>query len=1187
MADDQSRNSKKQSMGSTQASSSGMSSSSSSSSGGDHNRNHPIYIAPVVAKQEEANILKAKVFVAVVLLLAVVGVSTMAYVLIKDQEQSDFENRFAGHASEIVSVARQKADQLFKAFEAYSIAISSQASQEHATQNSSWPYHFVRDFSVKTQSLAELIGVRVGDGAYIGISNIVEEEERGTWETFVEEVNPIWYEESAANEGIDRETLHTYLNLTVPYIFELDANLQPIPVTHSGLTVPYLHQFPLDRVVGFPMMTSSIDLLSFKGTAEIFAITRATGRPTIGFSQILLDDFSLVPGSQIVQPIYDTPDRTVKDRKIVAIAVLGNFQFLNYFRNILTENERGILVVLTSACPRLDDYKVNATKDLPDVNVLTYKIEGPDAFLLGDSDMHDPKFDALEVKEIFIDLDIDPALVPGFTCAPTLTLHIYPTTEFEDSFHSSKPIIYTMVVALIFVFTSMVFLLYDFLVGRRQRKVMDRIIQQDMVVSNVFPSAIRERLFQNQTQGQLHGGKKKADEDDTIGGFDNTFDSGLPASGSAPLADLFPSVTVVFADIAGFTAWSSAREPQQVFVLLESIYSAFDRIAYRHSVFKVETVGDCYVAAVGLPEPIDNHAVVACKFACDCLKKMYEMTRKMEVLLGPDTADLDMRIGIHSGQVTAGVLRGERCRFQLFGDTMNTAARMESGGERSRIQVSPVTADLLAIAGFSKWVVPRRHKIFVKGKGEMQTYWMKRGPGASKNGLKASETRSDMSTVEETAIDDSDMTEGAGSDLDLDIDIADGMTKMERLVEWNVEVLASLLQQIVASRGDIGCSSHSTQESKLSSSIESISVKKGSTVLEEFTPIIPLKRFDVEELKSRRRPSSIDVGEEVKSQLRNFLSSIAGMYRENAFHNFEHASHVTASVKKLLARIVNTDERNGLGRSSDRPDATLDLVDLAGHSYGITSDPLTQFAVVFSAIIHDVDHPGVPNAQLVKENTRSAQIYKKSIAEQISMELSWDMLMGQEYAELRACIYQTEEELRRFRQLVVNTVMATDIADKELQTLRKNRWDAAFSSTTTSSANESETEGDDRKATIVIEHLIQASDVAHTMQHWHIYKKWNERYFMECYGAYKEGRVDTDPSLSWYQGEIGFFDYYVIPLAKKLQSCGVFGVSSDEYLNYATQNREEWCREGNALVREYISRFNENADRKMSAIDEV
>eukprot|EP00980_Cylindrotheca_fusiformis_P027394 scaffold20324_cov86-Cylindrotheca_fusiformis.AAC.2 len=419
----------------------------------------------------------------------------------------------------------------------------------------------------------------------------------------------------------------------------------------------------------------------------------------IGFSQILLDDLTL----------------------IVATAV-ARLTFLDYFKNLLTESEKGILVVLTSACPRLDDFSVNATKDLPDANVLTYKIDGPNAFLLGESDMHDPKYDALEVTEVFIDLDIDPALVPGFTCAPTLTLHVYPSKEFEDSFHTTKPIIYTMIVALIFVFTTMT-----------SRKVMDRIVQQDIVVSNVFPSAIRERLYQHQRQGHQEG-KKGADQDDTIGGLDNIFDGGLPLS---------------------FTAWSSAREPQQVFVLLESIYSAFDRIAYRHSVFKVETVGDCYVAAVGLPELVDNHSVVACRFARDCLKKMHEMTRKMEVSLGPDTAELDIRIGIHSGQVTAGVLRGERCRFQLFGDTMNTAACMESGGERNRIQMSPVTADLLAKAGFSKWVVPRSHKIFVKGKGEMQTYWMKRGTSSSgKKPFKASGMRSDMSTVDETAIDD-------------------------------------------------------------------------------------------------------------------------------------------------------------------------------------------------------------------------------------------------------------------------------------------------------------------------------------------------------------------------------------------------------------------------------------------------
>jgi hypothetical protein len=88
------------------------------------------------------------------------------------------------------------------------------------------------------------------------------------------------------------------------------------------------------------------------------------------------------------------------------------------------------------------------------------------------------------------------------------------------------------------------------------------------------------------------------------------------------------------------------------------------------------------------------------------------------------------------------------------------------------------------------------------------------------------------------------------------------------------------------------------------------------------------------------------------------------------------------------------------------------------------------------------------------------------------------------------------------------------------------------------------------------------------MQHWHVYRKWNERLFQEMYRAYEGGRLETDPSESWYQGGIGFFDCYIIPLAKKLKDCGVFGVSSDEYLSYALQNRKEWERRGKTIVEE-------------------
>lgn len=273
--------------------------------------------------------------------------------------------------------------------------------------------------------------------------------------------------------------------------------------------------------------------------------------------------------------------------------------------------------------------------------------------------------------------------------------------------------------------------------------------------------------------------------------------------------------------------------------------------------------------------------------------------------------------------------------------------------------------------------------------------------------------------------------------------------------------------------------------------------------------------------------------------------------------NFEHASAVTLSVIKLLSRIVAPSKQE-LGSAT-----------LHDHTYGITSDPLTQFACAFSAIIHDAAHQGVPNTQLVKEDSDIAKVYgTRSVAEQNSLVVCWNLLMQDEYSSFRNLLCSTTEELNRFRSLVVNCVLATDIVDQDLKELRNGRWDKAFKQTNTS---EPIRDTINRKATIVIEHLIQASDVSHTMQHWQIYRKWNERFFRECYNNYKNGRAEADPSLGWYKGELGFFDFYIIPLAKKLKDCGVFGKSSDELLNYAVSNRAEWEARGEQVVVEMLA----------------
>ena len=314
----------------------------------------------------------------------------------------------------------------------------------------------------------------------------------------------------------------------------------------------------------------------------------------------------------------------------------------------------------------------------------------------------------------------------------------------------------------------------------------------------------------------------------------------------------------------------------------------------------------------------------------------------------------------------------------------------------------------------------------------------------------------------------------------------------------------------------------------------------------------------------------IEIKPIVHQEMRDLVTCIAESYRSNPFHNFEHASHVTMSVIKLMSRIVKPPREEQESAIDESIRATT--AKQHDRTFGITSDPLTQFACAFSALIHDADHPGVPNTQLAQENVELAKRFGgRSVAEQNSLHLCFGLLAEPRFQNLRRALFSCDEDQVRFRKLVVNSIMATDIVDKELKELRNGRWKTAFSKTRARKETKETTVN--RKATIVLEHLIQASDVSHTMQHWNVYRKWNEKLLEEMYLAYRSGRSTVDPTQNWAKGEIGFFDFYIIPLAKKLKNCGVFGVSSDEYLNYALINRRKWEQEGAEITAKMVERL--------------
>jgi Adenylate and Guanylate cyclase catalytic domain len=315
--------------------------------------------------------------------------------------------------------------------------------------------------------------------------------------------------------------------------------------------------------------------------------------------------------------------------------VTASIYWRTLLRDALPPQSNGIQVVFKNNCTR----------------PFTYQVNGPDVTYLGVGDLHDAKHDALGTSKSFLELGTLANRNSVFSGAHLhseycpFSLHVYPSDEMKAAFVTSNPIVFSMVAFLIFLFTSMVFFLYDRGVERRQRMVVTSAERSSAIVSSLFPSAVRDRLYaipenamaQNLVPESAKGKLHRFLREDTVNS--TTFGTaGTPAE--TPIAELYPDTTVLFADIAGFTSWSSVRTPSQVFHLLEAVYGAFDAIANKRGVFKVETIGDSYVAVVGLPTPRKHHAIVMARFAHDCRAKMRALSRELEKTLGPVSCDL-------------------------------------------------------------------------------------------------------------------------------------------------------------------------------------------------------------------------------------------------------------------------------------------------------------------------------------------------------------------------------------------------------------------------------------------------------------------------------------------------------------------------------------------------------------------
>jgi PAS domain S-box-containing protein len=183
--------------------------------------------------------------------------------------------------------------------------------------------------------------------------------------------------------------------------------------------------------------------------------------------------------------------------------------------------------------------------------------------------------------------------------------------------------------------------------------------------------------------------------------------------GEKTIADSFSEATVLFADIANFTGLCSHVSPSELVELLNGIFSTFDQLADQRGLEKIKTIGDAYMVVGGLPNPSPDHVEAITTMAIDMLREISHFST-------PDHQPITLRIGIHTGPVVAGVIGTRKFIYDLWGDTVNIASRMESHGEVGRIQVTQAVYQRLK----NRYEFQERGAIDIKGKGFMTTYWL-------------------------------------------------------------------------------------------------------------------------------------------------------------------------------------------------------------------------------------------------------------------------------------------------------------------------------------------------------------------------------------------------------------------------------------------------------------------------------
>jgi hypothetical protein len=532
-----------------------------------------------LGRKENQAVSRLRVVVFLVLLVTATLVSVGVYLYIANDQEEDFEHDFRAQATKILESFHESVERKLEAVDALSVAFTSYARGTGVT----FPNVTLPDFEIRAANARIL-----ADSFVINYYPLVTDETRKGWEEY-QIANRDYYDASmqsgsaqrayqAARFGEDdrRSLVEEVLTDEIE-----DLTLQGARIVAPEGSGPYLPLWqmspavPMKSILNFNVLSHPAGAGSYtevlnSGEAvmdaaanlnqENFGATGAYIKLLISMSQYRnsMDLFLGDPTSSLGYPVFDSFDR--ETRSVVGV-IATTLYWRQYFEDVLPANARGILCVIENTH--------NQT--------FTYRVDGSNTTYLGFGDFHDSKYDHLAISvnvntyiekkasiqtSSYTSVDLN-----GDYCG--YTLRVYPSQDTENEFVNSSPIIFTVVVACIFLFTSMVFVLYDYLVARRQSIVMNRAVASSAIVSSLFPSQVRDKLYKENEDQKEKKWKSSGNEGGVLGAFLNIAGGGDIVKSSKPIADLFQNTTILFADLAGFTAWSSTRQPEQVFVLLE------------------------------------------------------------------------------------------------------------------------------------------------------------------------------------------------------------------------------------------------------------------------------------------------------------------------------------------------------------------------------------------------------------------------------------------------------------------------------------------------------------------------------------------------------------------------------------------------------------------------------------------